>query len=486
MKRLVAYTGFIALLSGILMTGASAQFPEDALRLSLPGTGVGARALGMGMAYTGIANDYSAAYWNPAGLGQIKTNELSLGLSYLSYGNTGSLYGSDQSFTNSSTNFNNIGLVYPFPVSKGSLVFAFGYGRQSDFTTGLSFSGFNPISSVAQSWAPDGVTFSGSPSGNLAYELYLADADSISPGIFRWNSKVLDSLTQAGKVIEGGGLNYVTGSMAFEAAKDLYFGATINFITGSYSYTRNYSETSPSNITRAPGYDIYSINTVETINDDISGFTMKLGMLYKFAPTTRLGLTIQTPSWITVHETYSQSGSSLFYTEPFAGVGTSFNYTSYDNVHNDYDVVTPFVFSVGLSHSIQDLMLSGDVDYTDYTQIEFRNADQSLLDENITMKSLFRPTANLRVGGEYAFPEAGVRLRAGFAYMPSPYSGDPSDFAKKYITGGLGLIVQDAIAIDLGYAYGYWNNFIVNYDSTSKVTEKITTSNILATVSYRF
>ena len=33
--------------------------------------GVGARALGMGGAFSGIANDPSAAYWNPSGLGQI-------------------------------------------------------------------------------------------------------------------------------------------------------------------------------------------------------------------------------------------------------------------------------------------------------------------------------------------------------------------------------------------------------------------------------
>jgi hypothetical protein len=30
--------------------------------------GAGARALGMGSAFTGVANDATAAYWNPAGL----------------------------------------------------------------------------------------------------------------------------------------------------------------------------------------------------------------------------------------------------------------------------------------------------------------------------------------------------------------------------------------------------------------------------------
>ena len=38
--------------------------------------GVGARALGMGGAFTGIADDPSAAYWNPAGLGQIHNFQL--------------------------------------------------------------------------------------------------------------------------------------------------------------------------------------------------------------------------------------------------------------------------------------------------------------------------------------------------------------------------------------------------------------------------
>lgn len=37
--------------------------------------GVGARALGMGRAYTALATDGTASYWNPAGLGQISQRE---------------------------------------------------------------------------------------------------------------------------------------------------------------------------------------------------------------------------------------------------------------------------------------------------------------------------------------------------------------------------------------------------------------------------
>ena len=40
--------------------------------------GIGARALGMGGAYSAVSNDATALYWNPAGLASIKKNEIIL------------------------------------------------------------------------------------------------------------------------------------------------------------------------------------------------------------------------------------------------------------------------------------------------------------------------------------------------------------------------------------------------------------------------
>jgi len=53
---------FSLLLMAILFSG-SALFANG---LSL--NSIGPRALGMGGAFVGLANDYSTVYWNPAGL----------------------------------------------------------------------------------------------------------------------------------------------------------------------------------------------------------------------------------------------------------------------------------------------------------------------------------------------------------------------------------------------------------------------------------
>ncbi len=483
MTTMKNYSGSIIILIMLLLSisfTAMAQYPEDVLRLSTPGVGVGARSFGLGMSYTGVANDFSALYWNPAGLGQLKMNEFSFGMSQLGYDNTGTLYNEGASFSNNSTNLNSLGLVYSIPTTQGSLVIALGYSRQSDFTTGLSFQGFNPKSSIIQNWAPDGAPLT--PDVTIAEYLKLAYADTISQ---RFISPIHDSLTQNGTVIEGGGINNYSIGGGVEVGPNLFLGLSLNVLGGSYSYERNYGENDLLNYYQTFPYDFSSLSLLENVESDIGGFNAKVGLLYKYAPNSRIGVTIKTPSWISVHETFSQSASSTFddgYHLTYDG-GTG---------KDDYDVTTPFVFSVGASYAIQNLMLTGEVEYTDWTQMEFRNASADVMAYNTLIKSEFQPTANLHAGAEYELIPGSFQIRGGFAYLPSPYNGDPSDYAKKYITGGVSFALQNSIIIELGYAHGFWKNYRVNYDysinnvQTARVDEDIKTNTILGTVSYRF
>ena len=61
----------------VLLVSALAPFPARADKYAgeFLKLGVGARALGMGGAFVGLADDASAAYWNPAGLAFLKTNQ---------------------------------------------------------------------------------------------------------------------------------------------------------------------------------------------------------------------------------------------------------------------------------------------------------------------------------------------------------------------------------------------------------------------------
>src|SRR5512140_1286684 len=88
-----------------------AQVPEDALRLSMSNVGVGTRSFGMGDAYTGIANDFSAIYWNPAGLAQLTKGELSFGLSYQDVNNKSTFFGTETPFSQSATTVNTAGFA---------------------------------------------------------------------------------------------------------------------------------------------------------------------------------------------------------------------------------------------------------------------------------------------------------------------------------------------------------------------------------------
>jgi long-subunit fatty acid transport protein len=118
--------------------------------------------------------------------------------------------------------------------------------------------------------------------------------------------------------------------------------------------------------------------------------------------------------------------------------------------------------------------------------MEFQDANQDLLNKNRDIKDFFRATANLRAGAEYHVQDMGLRIRGGFIYNPSPYQGDPSSYDQKYATAGLGVPLGESAMLDIGYARGWWNTRRINYDGSPDVNEKVTTNNIVATVSVRF
>jgi hypothetical protein len=463
---------------------ARAQFPEDVLRYSWQGIGPGGRSLAMGTSGMSFLSDYSAVYWNPAGIAQARLSEFSTGISYLSYQNDATYLGTTNSFTNNQTSLDHLGLIYAVPTARGRLSIGIGYDRTNEYTTGLAFKGFNPRSSIVQSWAPDGQPY---PPDEFtrAEILELAFADTLN-GTFI--SPITDSVSQAGTVLEGGGMGRYSFSVAAEVARKLYLGGALNFLSGSYSYSNRYNEDDTRDIYQTFPFDYYGLEVLDIIDGDVSGFTINAGMIYEISPAVKFGLSMRTPSWITVQERFTSDAISWFdngdsRTDPPGGDPGSYT---------EYDISTPWVFSTGLSYGTDDYTLAGSAEFTDYTQMEFDNATSTLLAMNTDIKETFRSTINLRLGGEARIPTTDLLVRAGYILLESPYRDDPSSFNRTYITGGLGLVLDRVIGIDLSYAYGSWETYRYVYqDGLTGETfytdkEDVSTHNFKGTVSFSF
>jgi long-subunit fatty acid transport protein len=472
---------FLLILGALVMAQASplqAQFPEDALRLALPGPGVGARAVGMGGAYTGIASDYSAISWNPAGLAQMRLGEFSIGGSYMNMTNNATFFDGKTSTSASAGALNTLGLVYPAPTRRGSLVFAFGYHRQANFLGTVGFNGFNGASSIIQSWAPDGTPYPNDVSGNIAYQLYLADVDTLSG---RWISPITRNVTQSGDVRERGGLDNYSMAGAVDVAKNVSLGVTLTYIYGNYRYERFYEEEDQGNFHQSYPYDYQRLTLDEYIESEISGFTARFGLMFR-SDLVRLGLTAKTPSWMEVKELFGSTSRSYFDNGDIRPVDAPFSTEG----SGQYDVHTPWVFGAGASLMVGELVLAGDIQFTDWTTLEFADANSDVIAWNREMSTIFRATLDWSAGFEQTVPGILLRIRGGFKYMTSPYRDDALQFDLKRASGGIGIPLGPSAMLDATYARTWGNSFRYNYDTSSRVDEELQNDTVLLTLSVRF
>ena len=477
----------------VVVTGSlNAQYAEDALRFSTFNLGVGARSTGMGNVSVGLADDFSALFTNPAGLASLRSSEFSVGLSNAGYSNDAMFFGTTTNATDRVTNLSNLGLVYPVPTSRGSLVIAFGFARVANYSTAASFNGFNPGSSIVESLTPD-VNLSGMSAdsrkslldNNIPFQIYLSDTLG-----GRLYPNVTDSVQQEGTILEGGGMNSWSLGGSIDIAKGLSLGVGINLLSGSYTYDRLYTETDSRNVYHyGPPFDFDHLRYESTINSDISGYNVVVGLMYRKQGRFKLGLTVRTPTYYDISEDFSDAGDSWF------DNGDHFDMKSPGSTK--YNIKSPFVLSGGASVQATDwLLVAGDAEYIDWTQMEFTNTDnQDLIDENRVIREAFRATTNLRAGAEVTLFNLGLRLRGGVVYNPSPYKGDPTDYDQLYGTAGLGVTVDENVALNASVAFGKWKTFRDNYylsglwsvaAAPSRTSESVNTNAFNVTLSYRF
>jgi len=477
MKRLIIGTTLLVLL---IMPKLEAQFLEDALRLDYGMLGSGARSLSMGTAYLAVADDFSATFYNPAGLAQMRQFEISGGLRHTNFRNDAFYLGSTNDYRASKTNLDNLGIVIPVPTIQGSLTFAIGYNRVNDLTQVSSFDGFNESDSII----PDLFL----SRDEMSYFLFLSDETGATP--------FMGDLQQYGTQEEFGSINNWSFSGGIEVVPNFFLGTTLNLISGSYRHTFTFEEVDIFNVYDTFPDDLEYLFVEDNIDARISGFNAIFGGLFKAGNIIRFGATIQTPTRYSIEEDYTTFGQSRFTTPDEDG------FNSYEDEFDafiDYDVSTPWKFGVGAAVSLVGLTVSAAVDYQDWTQLEFRNAPSEVMAINRTIRERLEPTTNLRTGAEFNLPIIPLAVRGGFIYQPTPYKDAPSELNRKYLTGGIGVRVQDAIYLDLAITRGFWESDLTIYDYdiwnenqnrwqpvTRIVNEDITKNSVTFSFRYRF
>lgn len=457
---------------------ANAQTINDALRVAYPIKTFSARALGLGNTYTALSDDAAGVGFNPAGLGFIRKLEIAGSLKYDNFNNKATFFGNTNEYSNSSTDISQLAFVFPFPTVRGSFVIGLSYNESNNFNGALSFNGFNNgDSSYIQHLNAMGT--------DVPFDLYLTDDN--------YNTKIKGKLNQSGTVLEDGHTRDFGLSVAIEAYRNLFIGGTLNIISGKYKYNRDYYEDDTKgfydNDTLAPGNaftrDFRTMNLNSILDWEIAGYDFKLGLIYQ-TKLARIGATIQFPKSITVKEKYALTGKSTF----IGNVEQKLDPDKYsDNV--EYDIVTPFEFNLGASMNYMGLVVSGEVGLIDYTQIKYDNPRGLTLNYiqglNKQIKENFKAVVDYRVGMEYTIKDLDMRVRAGFFTQNSPYQNDPSEYNRTFITGGFGFLIDQVVAIDFTYAYGFWKTYGDNYGSgISRTFQDVTSSKLIASFNYRF
>jgi len=437
------------------------QTPDEAVALMENESGVGVKALGLGNAFVAAADDYTATYWNPAGLTMLNKSELNADIYHLQFNNEATYLGSTLLDERKFTKLNSIGLAYKFPTSQGSFVLSFGYNRFKDLEDFMYFSGYSVISN------------------GLEFEL---ENDSGEFNYYPFDSNVL----RTEEITQDGNLSAWSVAGGVMLAKNLALGMTINFYSGSSHYIFDFYQDDIDDLyTEYPAnYESYELH--QRIDSDFSGWGVKIGGLYHLSENLRLGMTVDLPSSVNVLENYGSS-DGLYFDDGYA--------SEIDDEPGEweYKISYPFKFSGGAALDLNLLLVAASFEYRDWSQVKFEKPDgrsmsadyQSLLDENVYFTDTFQPVLSYSAGAEIRIPGTGVRLRGGYQYVPSPYIDATEEEAREYFSAGFGYDTGGDAAINVGIRQGYWKRNSFDDFTPGGTLEDIVTTKFMAGITIR-
>ncbi|MDE0554174.1 MAG: hypothetical protein OXI24_08170 [Candidatus Poribacteria bacterium] len=426
MKRAV-YLTFIGLFATTFFTAVStAQVEEMAIGKMF---GVGARSMGMGGASLALSDDFTALYWNPAGMAQIQKFEMFSSLSH----NTAiadTYFTSDAVKTATSRSqmrLNSIGFVYPFQARQGGWAIAFGYNRPQNFDYQTAIQGIDPSS---------GTEFSG---------LAVNETDVYSGGIGIWSF----------------------GTSVY-VSKHILIGGSLDFWHGNSLNELDVTATDIVDIDR----ELARFRYDDEIDREYSGVGGRIGLLAHLTDEISLGVNVVSPVELGVDE--------LWYQSTIADYDDGERSSDTESGALVYDIERPFEVGTGIAVKLFDkqLIFAGDLQLTDWTQTRYDPAPADDISQD-NFEEYYATTLQVRLGVEYRIPIITTHIRLGYLRDPSPFRYTEVD-THDFLTAGVGKIFEDSLKLDVTYVLGGWAQ------ERNEVKTEHLTHRVFVSAAYRF
>jgi hypothetical protein len=480
-------TNFVTLLFLAFAFVANGQNESDALKFSqfLPsGT---ARYTAMGGAFSALGGDLSVMATNPAGIGLYRKNDIGISTTWTNNTTDSKFMGVSRNAEKLSFQISNLGFVAVSPINSSgwkSVNFGFAYNHLNDYNRAVSVQGNNLESSMLD-YQVDYLNSNSDQADNNAY--YLADAIYYDTVINRYVNDYQHPVSNYGaeqmhQLVTGGYAGEYDFNVSGNYNDVLFVGATMAFQHINYDQTTFHSET-PFNETESTSLPLQTFSSNDYLSAIGNGFSLKLGVLYKITHALRIGAALHTPTFYNFEYDY--------WTNVNATVGYDngvFNNTG-ESPRGEYEwnFKAPARYIFSSSYVIGDVgVVSGEVEYLNYSSMNISAADYYFVDENQNIKNIYDKAVNARFGAEVKIGIAS--LRGGIGYLDSPYKNtEPNANAYKLLfSGGLGINMGMAY-FDATYQYVTGDEFYYMYGyETSKVDISNQNHKFMATLGFRF
>ncbi len=387
-------------------------------RIEIPSSpnpvGSGARALGMGGAFIAIADDATAASWNPGGLIWLDKPELSVVGAYFSRTEDNS-FGlhpeADRNQSVSRTNINYISAAFPFAIAGHEMVVSVNYQNLYDFKREWNFH-INQATDIETSTSMIDYKSNGDLSAiGLAYCIQVTENFSIGVTFNIWNDQLSPNNWESRYKHAGAGIN---SASRFE--KEI-------FISDKYSF---------------------------------EGYNLNFGILWRnlFNGHLTIGAVFKTPFEADLTRNYYFS-SNIRYPD-FPDYNASYSTSLEENSSLDM----PMSYGVGVAWRFSDdFTISFDIyrtHWNDFILTDSNGQEISPVTGKSPENSEIDPTNQVRMGMEYlgfqtekyVFP-----ITCGLFYDPAPASGSPDDFYGFSI--GTGITDKFHFTFDIAYQFRF-------------------------------